>query len=66
MSQRRQVSSPVTSLPVWLLSDASCPPPRLDVNQCVLVTEIGAERDDLALSTMTSNILRLLKLPLHG
>ncbi|XP_054483124.1 inositol monophosphatase 1-like [Anoplopoma fimbria] len=37
-----------------------------DVNRCVVVTEIGAERDDLALSTMTSNIFRLLKLPVHG
>ncbi|XP_030607893.1 inositol monophosphatase 1-like [Archocentrus centrarchus] len=37
-----------------------------DINQCVVVTEIGAERDDLALSTMTSNIFRLLKLPVHG
>uniref|UniRef100_H3C6H2 Inositol-1-monophosphatase n=1 Tax=Tetraodon nigroviridis TaxID=99883 RepID=H3C6H2_TETNG len=37
-----------------------------DVGQCLLVTEIGAERDHLALSTMTSNILRLLKLPVHG
>ncbi|XP_029686802.1 inositol monophosphatase 1-like isoform X1 [Takifugu rubripes] len=37
-----------------------------DVDQCVVVTEIGAERDDIALSTMTSNILRLLKLPVHG
>ncbi|KAK1875263.1 Inositol monophosphatase 1 [Dissostichus eleginoides] len=37
-----------------------------DVSKCVVVTEIGAERDDLALSTMTSNILRLLQLPVHG
>nr|XP_057922860.1 inositol monophosphatase 1-like [Doryrhamphus excisus] len=37
-----------------------------DVTKCVVVTEIGAERDDLALSTMTSNIFRLLKLPVHG
>ncbi|XP_054620757.1 inositol monophosphatase 1-like isoform X3 [Dunckerocampus dactyliophorus] len=37
-----------------------------DVSKCVVVTEIGAERDDLALSTMTSNIFRLLKLPVHG
>ncbi|XP_035491282.1 inositol monophosphatase 1 [Scophthalmus maximus] len=37
-----------------------------DVSRCVVVTEIGAERDDLALSTMTSNIFRLLKLPVHG
>lgn len=37
-----------------------------DINRCVVVTEIGAERDDLALSTMTSNIFRLLKLPVHG
>ncbi|KAM3849894.1 inositol monophosphatase 1-like [Diretmus argenteus] len=37
-----------------------------DINQCLVVTEIGAERDDLALSTMTSNIFRLLKLPVHG
>uniref|UniRef100_A0A3P8Q1Y9 Inositol-1-monophosphatase n=1 Tax=Astatotilapia calliptera TaxID=8154 RepID=A0A3P8Q1Y9_ASTCA len=37
-----------------------------DISQCVVVTEIGAERDDLALSTMTSNIFRLLKLPVHG
>ncbi|KAJ3594497.1 hypothetical protein NHX12_003804 [Muraenolepis orangiensis] len=28
--------------------------------------EIGAERDDLSLYTMTSNIMRLLKLPVHG
>uniref|UniRef100_A0A668VNN7 Inositol-1-monophosphatase n=1 Tax=Oreochromis aureus TaxID=47969 RepID=A0A668VNN7_OREAU len=28
--------------------------------------EIGAERDDLALSTVTSNIFKLLKLPVHG
>ncbi|KAL3989221.1 hypothetical protein ACER0C_013539 [Sarotherodon galilaeus] len=34
-----------------------------DISQCVVVTEIGAERDDLALSTMTSNIFKLLKLP---
>ncbi|XP_051250421.1 inositol monophosphatase 1-like [Dicentrarchus labrax] len=37
-----------------------------DVSRCVVVTEIGAERDDLALSIMTSNIFRLLKLPVHG
>ncbi|XP_036940817.1 inositol monophosphatase 1-like [Acanthopagrus latus] len=37
-----------------------------DVSKCVVVTEIGAERDDLALSTMTSNIFRLLQLPVHG
>ncbi|KAK5889701.1 hypothetical protein CesoFtcFv8_015680 [Champsocephalus esox] len=37
-----------------------------DVSKCVVVTEIGAERDDLALSTMTSNILRLLQLPVQG
>ncbi|XP_061835225.1 inositol monophosphatase 1-like [Nerophis lumbriciformis] len=37
-----------------------------DVSRCVVVTEIGAERDDVALSTMTSNIFRLLKLPVHG
>lgn len=37
-----------------------------DVSRCVVVTEIGAERDDLALSTMTANIFRLLKLPVHG
>ncbi|XP_059200808.1 inositol monophosphatase 1-like [Centropristis striata] len=37
-----------------------------DVSRCVVVTEIGAERDDLALSTLTSNIFRLLKLPVHG
>ncbi|XP_061587348.1 inositol monophosphatase 1-like [Cololabis saira] len=37
-----------------------------DISRCVVVTEIGAERDDLALSTMTSNIFRLLKLPIHG
>nr|XP_019967549.1 PREDICTED: inositol monophosphatase 1-like [Paralichthys olivaceus] len=37
-----------------------------DVSRCLVVTEIGAERDDLALSTMTSNIFRLLKLPVHG
>ncbi|XP_062260578.1 inositol monophosphatase 1-like isoform X2 [Platichthys flesus] len=37
-----------------------------DISRCVVVTEIGAERDDLALSTMTSNIFRLLKLPVHG
>ncbi|XP_075878304.1 inositol monophosphatase 1-like [Nelusetta ayraudi] len=37
-----------------------------DIHQCVVVTEIGAERDDLALSTMTSNIFRLLQLPVHG
>ncbi|XP_034469785.1 inositol monophosphatase 1-like [Hippoglossus hippoglossus] len=37
-----------------------------DVSRCVVMTEIGAERDDLALSTMTSNIFRLLKLPVHG
>ncbi|XP_049895899.1 inositol monophosphatase 1-like, partial [Epinephelus moara] len=37
-----------------------------DISSCVVVTEIGAERDDLALSTMTSNIFRLLKLPVHG
>ncbi|XP_068998332.1 inositol monophosphatase 1-like [Embiotoca jacksoni] len=37
-----------------------------DINRCVVVTEIGAERDDLALSTMTTNIFRLLKLPVHG
>ncbi|KAM6918688.1 inositol monophosphatase 1-like [Xenentodon cancila] len=37
-----------------------------DISRCVVVTEIGAERDDLALFTMTSNICRLLKLPIHG
>uniref|UniRef100_A0A668VS20 Inositol-1-monophosphatase n=1 Tax=Oreochromis aureus TaxID=47969 RepID=A0A668VS20_OREAU len=37
-----------------------------DISQCVVVTEIGAERDDLALSTVTSNIFKLLKLPVHG
>ncbi|XP_029971889.1 inositol monophosphatase 1-like [Salarias fasciatus] len=37
-----------------------------DISRCVVVTEIGAERDDLALSTLTSNIFRLLKLPVHG
>ncbi|KAG7273901.1 hypothetical protein CRUP_025962 [Coryphaenoides rupestris] len=37
-----------------------------DVNQCLVVTEIGSERDDLALYTMTSNIMRLLQLPVHG
>ncbi|KAM4605315.1 inositol monophosphatase 1-like [Polymixia lowei] len=37
-----------------------------DIHQCLVVTEIGAERDDLSLSTMTSNIFRLLKLPVHG
>ncbi|XP_074544630.1 inositol monophosphatase 1-like [Halichoeres trimaculatus] len=37
-----------------------------DVSRCVVVTEIGAERDDLSLSTMTSNIFRLLKLPVRG
>ncbi|KAM3604043.1 uncharacterized protein V6R79_005645 [Siganus canaliculatus] len=37
-----------------------------DVSRCVVVTEIGAQRDDLSLSTMTSNILRLLQLPVHG
>ncbi|KAK5860537.1 hypothetical protein PBY51_022005 [Eleginops maclovinus] len=37
-----------------------------DISRCVVVTEIGAERDDLALSTMTSNIFRLLQLPVHG
>ncbi|XP_035861537.1 inositol monophosphatase 1-like [Sander lucioperca] len=37
-----------------------------DVSRCVVVTEIGAERDDLALSTLTSNICRLLQLPVHG
>lgn len=42
------------------------PCPRLDISQCVVVTEIGAERDDLALSTLTSNIFRLLQLPVHG
>lgn len=40
--------------------------PQPDISRCVVVTEIGAERDDLALSTMTSNIFRLLKLPVHG
>ncbi|CAJ1073218.1 hypothetical protein L3Q82_021029%2C partial [Xyrichtys novacula] len=37
-----------------------------DISRCVVVTEIGAERDDLSLSTMTSNIFRLLQLPVHG
>ncbi|XP_060940437.1 inositol monophosphatase 1-like [Limanda limanda] len=37
-----------------------------DLSRCVVVTEIGAERDDLALSTMTSNIFRLMRLPVHG
>ncbi|XP_056149119.1 inositol monophosphatase 1-like [Lampris incognitus] len=37
-----------------------------DIHQCLVVTEIGAERDDLSLSTMTSNIFRLLKVPVHG
>uniref|UniRef100_A0A665TAB0 Inositol-1-monophosphatase n=1 Tax=Echeneis naucrates TaxID=173247 RepID=A0A665TAB0_ECHNA len=37
-----------------------------DISRCVVVTEIGAERDDLALSTMTSNIFRLLRIPVHG
>ncbi|KAG7468820.1 inositol monophosphatase 1-like, partial [Solea senegalensis] len=37
-----------------------------DISRCLVVTEIGAERDDLALSTMTSNIFRLLTLHVHG
>ncbi|XP_030016304.1 inositol monophosphatase 1-like [Sphaeramia orbicularis] len=37
-----------------------------DVSRCVVVTEIGAERDDEALTTVTTNICRLLKLPVHG
>uniref|UniRef100_A0AAQ5YQK5 Inositol-1-monophosphatase n=1 Tax=Amphiprion ocellaris TaxID=80972 RepID=A0AAQ5YQK5_AMPOC len=37
-----------------------------DISRCVVVTEIGAERDDVALSTMTSNIRRLLQFPVHG
>ncbi|KAM9719123.1 LOW QUALITY PROTEIN: inositol monophosphatase 1-like [Menidia menidia] len=37
-----------------------------DVHSCVVVTEIGPERDDVALSTMTANIYRLLQLPVHG
>jgi len=37
-----------------------------DIHQCLVVTEIGAERDDLSLTTMTSNIYKLLKLPIHG
>ncbi|XP_058468301.1 inositol monophosphatase 1-like isoform X2 [Solea solea] len=37
-----------------------------DISRCLVVTEIGAERDDLALSIMTSNIFRLLTLPVHG
>lgn len=46
--------------------DASFLLHQSDIHQCVVVTEIGAERDDLALSTMTSNIFRLLQLPVHG
>uniref|UniRef100_A0A673AKU8 Inositol-1-monophosphatase n=1 Tax=Sphaeramia orbicularis TaxID=375764 RepID=A0A673AKU8_9TELE len=37
-----------------------------NVSRCVVVTEIGAERDDEALTTVTTNICRLLKLPVHG
>ncbi|XP_036375475.1 inositol monophosphatase 1-like [Megalops cyprinoides] len=37
-----------------------------DITKSLVVTEIGAERDELALSTMTSNILRLLQIPIHG
>ncbi|KAJ8272734.1 hypothetical protein GJAV_G00092830 [Gymnothorax javanicus] len=37
-----------------------------DITKCLLVTEIGAERDQLALATMTSNIHRLLEIPVHG
>lgn len=37
-----------------------------DITKSLVVTEIGAERDDLALSTMTTNIKNLLKLPIQG
>ncbi|XP_064202236.1 inositol monophosphatase 1-like [Anguilla rostrata] len=37
-----------------------------DITKCLLVTEIGSERDQLALATMTSNIHRLLEIPVHG
>ncbi|XP_030630547.1 inositol monophosphatase 1-like [Chanos chanos] len=37
-----------------------------DITKCLVVTEIGAERDDLALTTMTTNILNLLKIPIRG
>ncbi|XP_028297158.1 inositol monophosphatase 1-like [Gouania willdenowi] len=43
-----------------------CVSGQTDIHRCVVVTEIGAERDDLALSTMTSNICRLLRLPVQG
>lgn len=37
-----------------------------DITKSLVVTEIGSERDDLALSTMTTNIKNLLKLPIQG
>ncbi|XP_018613061.2 inositol monophosphatase 1-like [Scleropages formosus] len=37
-----------------------------DITKALVVTEIGTERDDLSLSTLTSNIYRLLKIPIHG
>ncbi|XP_061111856.1 inositol monophosphatase 1-like [Conger conger] len=37
-----------------------------DITKCLVVTEIGAERDQVALATMTSNIHRILEIPIHG
>ncbi|KAJ8336701.1 hypothetical protein SKAU_G00379210 [Synaphobranchus kaupii] len=37
-----------------------------DITKSLLVTEIGSERDELALSIMTSNLHRLLEIPIHG
>ncbi|XP_041952772.1 inositol monophosphatase 1-like isoform X2 [Alosa sapidissima] len=37
-----------------------------DITKSLVVTEIGAERDDVALSTMTTNIMNLLKVPIQG
>ncbi|KAL2081047.1 hypothetical protein ACEWY4_022900 [Coilia grayii] len=37
-----------------------------DITKSLVVTEIGAERDDLALCTMTANIMSLLRIPIQG
>ncbi|XP_063070714.1 inositol monophosphatase 1-like [Engraulis encrasicolus] len=37
-----------------------------DITKCLVVTEIGAERDDLSLCTMTTNIMNLLRIPIQG
>ncbi|KAL4623431.1 inositol monophosphatase 1-like [Arapaima gigas] len=43
-----------------------CTSGQEDITKALVVTEIGSERDDLSLRTLTSNIYRLLKIPVHG